>query len=90
MARGIIGRGDMPVSGCWNAAVDPGASRNAASFLGQRRERALVGSQNGQFSGELADYQRIGGGPANYDGRELQWAHGGTGMSHVVVSAGAR
>jgi hypothetical protein len=40
-----------------------------------------VGSQNGQFSGELADYQRIGGGPANYDGRELQWAHAGTGMS---------
>ena len=48
-----------------------------------------MGSQNGQFSGELADYQRIGGGPANYDGRELQRAHAGTGMSHVVVSAGA-
>jgi hypothetical protein len=44
-----------------------------------------VGSQNGQFSGGLADYQRIGGGPASYDGRELQRAHAGTGMSHELA-----
>lgn len=40
-----------------------------------------MGLQNGQFSGELTDYQRIGGGSADYDGRELQRAHAGTGSS---------
>lgn len=40
-----------------------------------------MGLQNGQFSGELTDYQRIGGESADYDGRELQRAHAGTGIS---------
>ena len=40
-----------------------------------------MGLQNGQFSGELTDYQRIGGGSADYDGPGLQRAHAGTGMS---------
>ena len=40
-----------------------------------------MGIQNGQFSGELTDYQRIGGGPADYDGREVQRAHAGMDIS---------
>jgi hypothetical protein len=40
-----------------------------------------VGLPNGQVSGELADCQRIGGGSADYDGRELKRAHAGTGTS---------
>jgi hypothetical protein len=43
-----------------------------------------VGLQTGRFSGELADYQRIGGGSAEYDGREPQRAHAGTGISDLI------
>ena len=44
-----------------------------------------MGLPKGQFSGELADYHRIGGGSADYDGRELQRAHAGTGLSRELV-----
>lgn len=40
-----------------------------------------MGLHNGQFSGELTDCQRIGRGPADYDGCELQRAHAGMGIA---------
>ena len=51
-----------------------------------------MGTQTGQFSGELTDYHRIGGGPADHEGREVQRAHAGRGISRegYAVSAGAR